>query len=266
MGFIGLLRNSWQLMRKLTQQLGSTQVYIRLTSMSMSRYDGDMTISLSSGLSIRVANDQFMVPAITYDTNGTRVENDTIKEFLFNGIGDQPATLGRYFLTAAYLMVNHDSETFALWRANPTTSSTLVSVIAQGTEADCGNLTGVIQPSVSGTGSSAEESAIENTTPVDAIAGGVVGGVVLFIAVGVATFILVRRRKRALCLQANFPQSPCITGHAGQEDHEGPTHEPVQIQIEPKRERYELPPEYKPRPQEMIGSGGPIFHEMDGTN
>lgn len=93
--------------------------------------EGDMAISFSSGLQVTVPNDQFMVPFVTIARNGSRIFNDSQKEFLFNGIDEpvQPATLGRYFLTSAYLMVNQDAETFTLWQANPSTATQLVPVL-----------------------------------------------------------------------------------------------------------------------------------------
>lgn len=241
----------------------------------MFSYDGDMTISLSSGLSIRVANDQFMVPAISFDTNGTRVENDTIMEFLFNGIGDQKATLGRYFLTAAYLMVNHDSQTFTMWAANPTTSSNLVSVVNQETETECSNITGVVQPSGNDTMSSNTSTTEDATTPVAAIAGGVVGGVIVIAIIGLGIFFFMRRRKRASLLSSNAPQSPLSLGEThvqqggsteqSQQPHQAPPIQQAdQMQYGVKAERYELPPDYQPRPYEMMSNEAPVYYEMDG--
>lgn len=240
----------------------------------MFSYDGDMTISLSSGLSIRVANDQFMVPAISFDTNGTRVENDTIKEFLFNGIGDQKATLGRYFLTAAYLMVNHDSQTFTMWAANPTTSSNLVSVVNQETESECSNITGVVQPGANDTMSSNTSTTADATTPVAAIAGGVVGGVIVMAIIGLGIFFFMRRKKRASALSSNAPQSPLSLGetHVQQDDsteqsqqpHQAQIRQADQMQYEVKAERYELPLDYQPRSYEMMGNEAPVYYEMDG--
>lgn len=92
-------------------------------------YGGDMTIILTSRFSVRVSNDQFLIPYVYVDYDGARKEDTSIKEFLWNAVSDQSATLGRYFLTAAYLMVNHDSNSFTLWQANATTSSDLVSVM-----------------------------------------------------------------------------------------------------------------------------------------
>ncbi|KAK7990377.1 hypothetical protein PG990_014657 [Apiospora arundinis] len=114
-------------------------------------FGGDLSISLSSGLSVRVPNDQFMVPKAYVDRNGTRLFDRNYREFLLSPLADDsnPATLGRYFLTAAYLMVDYDAGTFTLWRANPTSSLSLVPVVAEKRAADgCGgDMPGVVQPS-----------------------------------------------------------------------------------------------------------------------
>ncbi len=100
-------------------------------------FDGDLAIHFSSGLEIRVPNDQYIVPFVDINRNGSRYFNTSRREFLFNGLSDQPATLGRYFLTSAYLMVNHDVGSFTLWKANPTNSSTLVSVASNAAAQGC---------------------------------------------------------------------------------------------------------------------------------
>ncbi|CAJ2503101.1 Uu.00g104950.m01.CDS01 [Anthostomella pinea] len=121
-------------------------------------FDGDMTISFTSGLEIRVPNSQYLVPYVDIDRNGSRIFNNTERELLINGLVDQPATLGRYFLTAAYLMVDLDANSFTLWQANPASGSTLVSVT--GAEAQCGN------ESISGTGSAGPaDSAGSSSSP-----------------------------------------------------------------------------------------------------
>ncbi|KAI9166491.1 hypothetical protein HJFPF1_02593 [Paramyrothecium foliicola] len=86
-------------------------------------FDGDMTFHLTSGLDIRVLNDQYLVPFVEIGSSGQRLFKNETRELLMNGVANQPATLGRYFLTAAYLMVNNDAGTFTLWRANPSRTS-----------------------------------------------------------------------------------------------------------------------------------------------
>ena len=140
------------------------------------------------------------------DRSGARIIEEDRPELLFGGVGNQPTTLGRYFLTAAYLMVNHDAHTFTMWQANPTSKSNLVPVVGSEYTDDsgCGD---------SGDGGDGGEdnggghAGGSNPTPdpnettssgvnVGAIAGGVVGGVGGLAAIAVLFFLLSRRKKK----------------------------------------------------------------------
>jgi hypothetical protein len=137
------------------------------------RFDGDITFQLSSGLEIRVQNDQYVVPFVTIDRNGSRIFNDSQREVLMNGVADQPATLGRYFLTGAYLMVNQDSNTFTIWQANPSSSSDLIPVLDERTASGCSNTTGVVQPS------SISSPTGKSTSSSSHLSGGAIAGIVI---------------------------------------------------------------------------------------
>ncbi|KAG8669359.1 hypothetical protein FPOAC2_08686 [Fusarium poae] len=166
-------------------------------------FDGDITFHLDSGLQVRVPNDQYIVPFVDIDRSGARVTKPKTKELLMNGVAHQPATLGRYFLTAAYLMVNHDAGTFTLWQGNPTQRSKLVKVFDQDTADKCGkDATGIVQATVSATPKEEkeEESADEpesSSSPSAAIIGGAVaGGVVGVAVICLAVFFILRRRRK----------------------------------------------------------------------
>lgn len=156
--------------------------------------EGDMTISFSSGLQVTVPNDQFMVPFVTIARNGSRVFNDSQKEFLFNPTVAhvQPPTLGRYFLTSAYLMVNQDAATFTLWQANPSTATQLVPVLNEkrDTQACDGSNSTTTNPS--GTAGS---------SPSKKLSSGVVAAIAIVTVVAVALialwiFYVVRTRRK----------------------------------------------------------------------
>lgn len=98
-----------------------------------------------------------MVLFVAIHCNGSRLFNDSQRGFLFSPVFShvQPSTLGRYFLTSAYLMVNHDAETFTLWQANPSTTSLLAPLLGEKTNTEaCGatvrpKLVGLQQPAMS---------------------------------------------------------------------------------------------------------------------
>jgi hypothetical protein len=104
-------------------------------------YTGDLTIELQDGLSVRVPNDQLVVPDRYSDSEtGQWVVNSTDPTIVINAIqdvnGNDLSQLGRQFLSAAYLMVNEETGQFNLWPANPTLDEDLVAFDANGKEAD----------------------------------------------------------------------------------------------------------------------------------
>jgi hypothetical protein len=159
-------------------------------------FDGDATFVLSGGLSIRIPNNQLIMPHISMDRSGAPIIEEDKPELLFGGVGDNPTTLGRYFFTAAYLMVDHDAHTFTMWQANPTSRSNLVPVV--GSEytdnSGCGGAGG----SNTGEGGSTPgpNAATSSGVNAGAIAGGVVGGVAGLAAIVVLLFFLLRRIKK----------------------------------------------------------------------
>ncbi|KAH6950765.1 aspartic peptidase domain-containing protein [Fusarium avenaceum] len=167
----------------------------------------DLTFYLESGLEIRFPNDQYMVPFVDIDTDGSRVIDTSKRDILMKGIEDEAPTLGRYFLTAAYLMVNHDAGTFTLWKANATKESNPVRVFDEEAGKQCGDkATGVIQPSAYGTASTSGTSDPENDgddskskpSPSGAVIGGAVAGAILgaaLIGSGVVYMLYQKRTK-----------------------------------------------------------------------
>ncbi|KAM5343232.1 hypothetical protein ACJ41O_014198 [Fusarium nematophilum] len=173
-------------------------------------FDGDITFHLDSGLQVRVPNDQYIVPFVDIDRNGSRITKPDVRELLMNGVANQPATLGRYFLTSAYLMVNHDAGTFTLWQANPSRKSKLVRVFDQETADKCGDkASGVVQPSATTTlEAKAEKSrdAKAASSPSGAVIGGaVVGAVVGAALAALGVWYLLRRRRDALQVTEIIP-------------------------------------------------------------
>lgn len=225
----------------------------------MIRFDGDITFHLDSGLQVRVPNDQYIVPFVDIDRSGARVTKSNVKELLMNGVADQPATLGRYFLTSAYLMVNHDAGTFTLWQANPSVKSKLVRVFDQDTADECGkDASGIVQPTASATPIREDEAQPTKETeaassPSGAVIGGAVAGAVIVLGLVIlGVFFLLRRRRNAE--SRNQPPSP-----------------PTEIQLKDDKSSYpawcqpQEMPGSKSMPSEMQGQSHYVY-ELDNNN
>ncbi len=96
-------------------------------------------MTLTSGLSVRMPNDQLVVPDVTINNqSGAFVVNTTQPDLVLNSIqavnANDLTILGRNFLSAVYLMVNQDAGLFAMWKANPTSDLDLVAVDTAGNE------------------------------------------------------------------------------------------------------------------------------------
>ncbi|GKU08597.1 unnamed protein product [Fusarium langsethiae] len=220
-------------------------------------FDGDITFHLDSGLQVRVPNYQYIVPLVDIDRSGTRVTKPKTKELLMNGVAHQPATLGRYFLTAAYLMVNHDAGTFTLWQGNPTQRSKSVKVFDQDTADKCGkDAAGVVQPTVSASATPKEEKEEEPTdqpesssSPSGAIIGGAVaGGVVGVAVICLGTFFVLRQRRKIRVEETSYPTD--VLAHDDKGDF--PTWYPPQEMAGSK-----------PMPAEIQGQSHFVY-ELDG--
>lgn len=94
-----------------------------------------MTIKLDSGLSVRITNDQLIVPERTISPTGEIVANASSPNMVINPIKEINANdqlhLGRQFLSGAYVLLNEDSSSFTLWKANPTFKESLMAVDQQ---------------------------------------------------------------------------------------------------------------------------------------
>ncbi|KAF4947653.1 hypothetical protein FSARC_13914 [Fusarium sarcochroum] len=219
-------------------------------------FDGDITFHLDSGLQVRVPNDQYIVPSVDIDRSGARVTKPDVKELLMNGVADQPATLGRYFLTAAYLMVNHDAGTFTLWQANPSEKSKLVRVFDEDTAEKCGeDASGIVQPTASATPAEGKETISTDdseaaSSPSGAVIGGAVAGAVVGLGVmGLGIFLLLRRRRIVKSAKEQPPTEIQVKDEKGFSSTWSPPQEM---------------PGSKPMPPEIQGQSHFVY-ELDGN-
>jgi hypothetical protein len=160
-----------------------------------------------------VPNNQFIVPRVGYSEDGSRVIDRSQKDVLVYSVNNQPSTLGRYFLTAAYLMVDHEVGTFTMWQGNPSKKSTLVPVSQTNAQCDSessgdgsgntnnGNTDGVEGGGSSGNAGGQDEpesdAATETSMSTGKIVGAAVGGAAgLACVVALVIFCLWKRRRQ----------------------------------------------------------------------
>jgi hypothetical protein len=201
--------------------------YSMLYSEGDEPFDGDMTISIQDGPSIRIPNHQLIVPERYIDSDsGEIMANETAQNLVILPLqgtsSDALAQIGRQFLSAAYLMVNQDTEEFTIWSANPTNQVDLVAVNEDGDE-----VTEFCEPEATTTGPSSPEETDGTTDESDGgnededgdedggistgtIAGIAVGAAVAVALMAVAAFLLWRRRKRETGGAAGYYASPPV--------------------------------------------------------
>lgn len=214
------------------------------------RYTGDLTITLSNGLSVRITNDQLVIPELTVDEkSGAIISNSSTPELILNSQQEvnenDIARLGRQFFTAAYLMVNHDTNQYTLWQANATAEKDLVVVDENNDvwpdpcSADTPSSSSTSDPSVQ------QESGISSGGIAGAVVGSVAGAGLI---IGALFFLL--RKKNAAATQNVAPspekgsnkQAVDLTPRAAQELPADP-HAPVELRELPDNNvfRQELP-------------------------
>ena len=170
----------------------SRSLSCRLTS-SYYSYDEELTLTVFPNLKIRV-------PVLWHSAPAQNYPNETewqLQEGDFSNVTkyDQILYLGRPFLSSIYLFVDNDSQTFALWEAQPNMTQDLVSV-------------GL--PVCSSLAASPSLPTVPSTIPSygpskGAIAGASVGGLFAIVTIIGAIILLVRthRRKQGQQSQAN---------------------------------------------------------------
>ncbi|KAF4628276.1 hypothetical protein G7Y89_g9875 [Cudoniella acicularis] len=175
-------------------------------------FQGDLTFELDSGLTIRIPNDQLVVPNLSIDQqSGALIANSSTPELVINGIqqvnADDLPQLGRQFLSSAYVMVNQDSNQFTLWAANPTSKQDIVAVDTANSVVDefctADSVSGPSPVSGNSTASSAPQStsttdvASTSSKPSSAAIGGIAVGVIAVVAAiaGVIIWFMIRKKR-----------------------------------------------------------------------
>ncbi|KAK2787604.1 hypothetical protein FQN53_005054 [Emmonsiellopsis sp. PD_33] len=180
-------------------------------------YTGDFTIKLSSGLSVRIPNDQLIVPEPTIDVEtGKPAANVSATNLVINAIqevnADDLPQLGKQFLSSAYLLVNQDASEFTVWAANPTRDQDLVGVDTRNTvvEEFCAK-----NAPLGSSGSSPSDSPESNGAPTSSksLSGGAIAGIVIGAVAGIAIlaaglFLYISKRKKAGSATSSTQLSP----------------------------------------------------------
>ncbi|KAF2464208.1 uncharacterized protein BDR25DRAFT_381291 [Lindgomyces ingoldianus] len=107
-------------------------------------YDGDLTIEMFDDVRFRIPNTDLVVPPAYISSNGTIIANSSIRNIVIKGLDEgrnDALMLGKTFLSSAYLLVNHDKNSFTLWAALTSangdgirSNGSLVAVASNGNE------------------------------------------------------------------------------------------------------------------------------------
>ncbi|KAF2761322.1 hypothetical protein EJ05DRAFT_483703 [Pseudovirgaria hyperparasitica] len=199
-------------------------------------YQGDIIIGLESGLNVTIPNSQFVVAEnmVSNDT-GVVAYNSKI-QYVMLGQNEyehvEVLMLGKYFFTAAVMLVNHEIGEFTLWEANPTTDTDLVSIPASQDDSLCQpSPTGIINPILPMSTLNPSQQEPSSKFPIGAIIGVIIGGVALLAIIVIISFCYIRRNKAKALHTATVPPIPS----------------------------YAQKPKWNPGVQELVGDHAPEF-------
>jgi len=173
-------------------------------------YDGDLIITLSSGLSFTIPNDILIVPPQAISSDGSTHTNDSVRELLISplagSLADNTPYLGKQFFSQAYLYMDYEANTFTLWNAKPTTETSLVT-LGQNCSTAVNNATNS-QNSPSSSTTATTASSAHLTTRHHSLSSGAIAGIAVGAAIGAAVVsivavLLVLRKRRKDRLETN---------------------------------------------------------------
>ena len=172
------------------------------------RYTGDLTVTLNNGFSVRIPNDQLVVPNLTIDpSTGSLHANGSSPELVINSIqqvnqGDLPQ-LGRQFLSSAYLMSNQDSNTFTLWNAALEEEENLVAIDTNNKPVDS-YCAATPTSTSSSTPSAHSTSSHDKKLSTGAIVGIAIGSAAALAIVAAGVFLVVSKKKKKGVVHVNY--------------------------------------------------------------
>lgn len=157
-------------------------------------FEGGILFDLGDGVQINITNDLLVFPQQTVSDQGAIISSSAISEILMSPdfIKQTVPKLGQQFFSAAYIFVDHESDTYTLWAANATSDHDLVAV-GEG----CADTRAGTDSTTSSKGKSMSAGDI---------AGAVIGSLVgVALIVTLAAMMVIRRKRRRQQKVVNSP-------------------------------------------------------------
>lgn len=168
---------------------------------------------MKGGPSISVRNEQLVVPHVERDSGTSQWKQDMTSSDLLIDSGEDTwpsnqMTLGRYFMTNMYIMVNLDVGEFTIWSANTDSNhETLVAVDNNGNVVEassfCPTSTAAAQPHPQAT---TDASSTMTTGSIVGTSIGCAAAVGMFVA-GIWWFMRRRKQKKELKVNGTTPEA-----------------------------------------------------------
>lgn len=257
--------------------------------LTFSSYDGDLLITLDTGLKITLSNDLLVVPHtyIDQETGDIVAEDTTEPDLLIDclqGVRETDmAAFGSLFFSAAYLSVNLDAGKFTLWAANSTTNSKQdfraldtkndeSTTLCQAGETDVQSNSTGSEPTTSGIASGTTAPDEEQDKLSTGATAGIAVGVIIAAIGAIGGFLLYwmrRRKRRAEYMAAEMADTSGSSSQkelpAGNDRHQSTRNDPFELQDDHSGgyHRRELHEDWVQK-YEMPDSGPPIRHELSG--
>ncbi|KAF2163902.1 hypothetical protein M409DRAFT_25679 [Zasmidium cellare ATCC 36951] len=186
-------------------------------------YQGSLTISIGDSIDFEFPNELLVVPPTNVEQDGAIKANETVREIMLGptsaALGNKPAILGRHFFQAAYLMVDYETDSFTLWNANTTSTTSRLVALNNCTSNETRSHTGGASSETSAApsdASSALSGAGEGRVGEPALSSGAIAGIavgttcaVFAIAAAVVVFCF-RRRAKANKSAGEFSSSTAL--------------------------------------------------------
>ncbi|KAJ8606290.1 hypothetical protein MRB53_041041 [Persea americana] len=151
-------------------------------------YQGSLTISIGDSIDFDFPNELLVVPPTNVEKDGAIRANETVREVMLGptsaALGNKLAILGRHFFQAAYLMVDYEGDSFTLWNANTTSTTSKLVALNNCTSADRTS-----RPSDGSSGTSAPPSG-NSSAPSETGQNRLSSGAIAGIAVGVTCVVV----------------------------------------------------------------------------